>query len=302
MNLKNIKGKNVIIEDYVYIHPSVEIISDFIHIKKYTKIEEGFKAHTPEKFIIGECGFIDKNCSIKARSFEAGNYLVMFKDVEIGRGGCTGINSHVKIGNGCMLCEKVMINPSESVTIGNNVGIGTEVHIWTHGSYLDILNGFPEKFESVNIGNNVWLPDRITILPGVKIGNNVVVGIGTLINKDLPDGVLAGGIPVKIIKENAFPKKLSSIERDKLVSKLIKIWKEEIISDKGYNKDDFVISYNSDYNRIYFDDIIFDVENKKIIGDMCDVTEDFRDFLRRRGIKFFTGKPFKSIKSKAFEI
>ena len=53
----------------------------------------------------------------------------------------------------------------------------------------------------VNIGNDVWIGGNVTILPGVNIGNNVVIAAGAVVTKDVPDNSLIGGVPAKIIRE-----------------------------------------------------------------------------------------------------
>jgi maltose O-acetyltransferase len=47
----------------------------------------------------------------------------------------------------------------------------------------------------------VWIGGNVTILPGITIGNNVVVAAGAVVTKDIPDNSLVGGIPAKLIKE-----------------------------------------------------------------------------------------------------
>ena len=74
--------------------------------------------------------------------------------------------------------------------------------IWTHGAWLDITQGIPADLGPVHIGRNVWLPARSIVLPNVCIGDNVVIGINSIINRDLPDGCFAAGSPCKVIKEN----------------------------------------------------------------------------------------------------
>lgn len=299
-----LRGRTVIVEDDCYIGEDVEIISDYIHIKQYTTIK-GLKCHAPDKFIIGECGNIGNRNTIECRSFEAGKYLWMVDGVEIGRGGNRGPNSIVKIGDGCAILENVLINPSEAITIGNNVGIGTGVHIWTHGSYLDILQGFPSMFKSVKIGNDVWLPDKVIVLPGVRIGNNVVVQASSVINKNLPDGCLAGGIPSKILMKSVFPKQLTEENKKTLIDEIIKEWVEKIVPFKEI-KSVKSVEYNVLRMSIILkqedqNDTVYDTSNRTIYGYENDVTEDLRDFLRRVGIKFFTGKPFKSITPPSFQ-
>ena len=55
--------------------------------------------------------------------------------------------------------------------------------------------------QPVRIGNDVWIGGNVTILPGVTIGNNVVVAAGAVVTKDVPDNTLVGGVPARKIKE-----------------------------------------------------------------------------------------------------
>lgn len=54
--------------------------------------------------------------------------------------------------------------------------------------------------QPITIGNDVWIGGNVTILPGVRIGNNVVIAAGAVVTKDIPDNCLAGGIPAKVLK------------------------------------------------------------------------------------------------------
>ena len=58
-----------------------------------------------------------------------------------------------------------------------------------------------EYNKPVVIGDGVWIGACCTILPGVHIGNNYVIGAGSVVNKDIPSDVIAGGNPCKIIRE-----------------------------------------------------------------------------------------------------
>jgi maltose O-acetyltransferase len=59
---------------------------------------------------------------------------------------------------------------------------------------------------SVRIGNNVWITSNVTILPGVNIGDNTVIGAGSVVTKDIPAGVFAAGNPCKVVKKINFRK------------------------------------------------------------------------------------------------
>ena len=88
--------------------------------------------------------------------------------------------------------------------LGKNVFLAPGVHIYTATHPLDAEErcSGAEYGKPVTIGDNVWLGGRSVIAPGVTIGNNVVVAAGAVVVKDVPDNVVVGGNPAKIIKEN----------------------------------------------------------------------------------------------------
>ena len=244
-------------------------------------------------FTLGKNSIIKDNCIINCNNFAAGEGLYMCEGVEVGRGGCFGPNSNVYIGNNVGIFEKTIINPSDEVYIGDNVGIGGEVAIWTHGAWLDVMQGFPSDFGPVRIGANVWLPSRSIVLPNVEIGENTVIGIGSIINKNIPKGCFAAGSPCKVVRENCYPKKLSDKEKYNILKNIIKDY-IELIKFKGLKIDIEVAPHKLVLQRIE-GNTIFNIEKRTIEGYEDKISEDMRDYLRRRGIKIFTENKFKSI-------
>lgn len=53
----------------------------------------------------------------------------------------------------------------------------------------------------ITVGDSVWIGANVSVLPGVKIGSNTIIGAGSVVNKDIPDGVIAVGNPCKVIRE-----------------------------------------------------------------------------------------------------
>ena len=89
--------------------------------------------------------------------------------------------------------------------IGNDVMMGSDVTIITRGHRTERTDipmmdqGFePER--PVVIGNDVWIGDRVTILPGVKIGDGCILAAGAVVSKDMPPYSVCGGVPARVIR------------------------------------------------------------------------------------------------------
>lgn len=89
------------------------------------------------------------------------------------------------------------------VKIGKNVMFAPNVSLYTagHPVHPDSRNTGYEYGIDITIGDSVWLCGNVVVNPGVTIGNNVVVGSGSVVTRDLPDNVIAAGNPCRIIRE-----------------------------------------------------------------------------------------------------
>lgn len=88
------------------------------------------------------------------------------------------------------------------VYIGDNVMIGPNTLITTVGHPLSPAGRRKHMAfaEPVRIGDDVWMGGNVTVLPGVTIGNNVVVAAGAVVTKDVPDNCIAAGVPAKVLR------------------------------------------------------------------------------------------------------
>lgn len=96
----------------------------------------------------------------------------------------------------------IMLDVCE-IRIGKSCFIAPGVHIYTATHPLNPYERISgaEFGKAVTIGDNVWIGGRAVINPGVTIGNNVVIASGAVVTKDVPDNVVVGGNPAKILKE-----------------------------------------------------------------------------------------------------
>lgn len=107
----------------------------------------------------------------------------------------------VKIGTGCKIATLNFGSEPYLITIGNNVQITSDVKFSTHGAAWVFRKKYPnfDVFGKITVGDNVYIGNNVMIMPGVSIGNNVIIGAGAIVTKSVPDNLIIGGNPAKII-------------------------------------------------------------------------------------------------------
>jgi len=171
-----------------------------------------------EELSIGDFTQIGANVHIHGAKVEIGRDAWIANNVLIG-GGRAEMGS-LRTGDFLHLGIRSMINIADKVVIGDEVGIGIESKLYTHGAYLNEYEGFPYSVGRITIGNRVWIPNAI-ILPDVDIGDDIVIGAQSLVNGDIPSGCFAAGSPIKVLKEDEYPKELSFHEHYAMTERIV---------------------------------------------------------------------------------
>ncbi|HEY7022785.1 MAG TPA: hypothetical protein VH349_16830 [Ktedonobacterales bacterium] len=196
----------------VTIGRAVRIEGGHIHLDEGVRVQRHSTIRVLDLLHIGAYGAVGEYGEISGRDVRIGQELWMLPYAKIGGGSAFERDSSLEAGHYLHLGTHTLINTARPVRIGDEVGLGTRTAIYTHGAYASRLMGFPVAFASVAIGDFTWIPGA-TINPGVQIGRNCVIGVNSLVTRDIPDGCLAGGSPAKVLRADCFPKPLTATER-----------------------------------------------------------------------------------------
>lgn len=110
---------------------------------------------------------------------------------------------NIELGENFYANYNMIILDCAKVEFGDNVFIGPNCTFNTPQHPLDVetrIKGLEYAFK-IKIGNNVWLGSNVVVLPGVTIGDNSVIGAGSVVTKNIPSNVIACGNPCKAIRE-----------------------------------------------------------------------------------------------------
>lgn len=110
---------------------------------------------------------------------------------------------NITIGNDFYSNVNLTILDCAPVTIGNNVFIGPNVGIYTPNHSFDAAsrNKYYERSLPVNIKDNVWIGGSVSIMGGVTIGENSIIGAGSVVTRDIPENVIAAGVPCRVLRK-----------------------------------------------------------------------------------------------------
>ncbi len=169
---------------------------------------------------------LSKLISCKVRLIRYPYYFRGVRAIDFGQGFTSGVGlridafgtgpQQVSFGHHVQVGDYVHIGAVESVVVGSNVLMASKVYIsdHDHGTYSG--DGFPVSLPTelqseklllvapVRIGNNVWLGEGVSVLKGVTIGDNSIIGAASVVNHSIPPNSIAVGIPAKVIKQFDF--------------------------------------------------------------------------------------------------
>jgi len=106
----------------------------------------------------------------------------------------------VSVGKNCWIGPYTILDGSGGgLTIGDNCAISAGVHIYTHDTVNRVVHGKDIETAPVSIGNNVYLGPHTVVAKGLEIGDQVIIGCNSFVNKSIPTRSKAHGSPVKIV-------------------------------------------------------------------------------------------------------
>jgi acetyltransferase-like isoleucine patch superfamily enzyme len=155
---------------------------------------EGFTILNPWNIeVFGAPVTIGKHANIITTSDHKVRFTVWAKQKDKGK---------IQIGDYCLICPGVRISSAEEIIISDNCMIASSAYI-TDTDWHDIYNRVHSigKPAPVHIGENVWIGDSAIICKGVSIGENSIVGAGSVVIHSIPANTIAAGNPAKIVKK-----------------------------------------------------------------------------------------------------
>ena len=264
---------------------NVTIIAKEINIGKAVVFGRDIQVSVKGEFRIGDHSRLGSDTRIFGNNVIFGKHLFNSSGLRVGGGGRQNPTANLQIGDRCTIHDN-FINVCEPVVIGNDVGLSPRVILTTHGYWLSVLEGFPATFAGIKIGDGVIVGTGSSILMGVEIADFVVVGAASVVTKSITmQMAIYAGNPAKFIKLVTL---LSADARVAMLDTIIEKY-SNVAEYHDINPEIRVV-----YPLVEINDFWINVETFEYDGEEDKETDDFRDYIRKWGIRIYTERPFKS--------
>jgi acetyltransferase-like isoleucine patch superfamily enzyme len=189
------------------------------------EVGDGSRWLVADRARLGAGTVIDAGSEVTCMEFLAGDGTYVGPRLRVGAGASMEERSVVTIGDWCQVAPDVLVNPTEPVVIGDEVGISAQVAIWTHGYHAAhaVRDGHTAAFAGVEVASGAWLGFRVTLLPGVRVGEGAIVAAAATVTRSLPARVVAAGVPATV-RRHLEPSAMSQEQRGEAVTALVDGW------------------------------------------------------------------------------
>lgn len=323
-----IVARELVLESAARIGKGCSFRSQRVRIGESSQIGDENDIQPYALFSMGNMSFIRSNAHIRGRAVSLGDEVFITSGFRVGGGGRNGPEACLTIGDRCTMHNN-FINVAKPVTVGNDVGFSPEAILITHGYWQSVLEGYSATYAPITIRDWVILGMRVIVLPGVEIGEGTTVGAGSIVTKTLPARSVAVGVPARVIKTN-YPSRPSEEEQNSIMRNLLCEYSDHLIY-KGYEVEvikigdgvllkaikntlqtnvayfrgpqiprevfsgsrSILLTYNEE--GVSIDTTVMNLHTLEITGQINDLVQDVRDFLRRQGIRFYGYGFFRSL-------
>jgi len=293
------RENGAVIEDGVNIGLGSVIIANHIHIMKNAII--GTECYIRSRnFSLGVMSSIGNKSNIVVRNIKIGDVCTFGHNVMVTGG--FGINSTIMVGSSSLVSSHCLLDAGEGVYIGEEVGISPHVKLYTHNHWQSELEGYHSNFGPITIRDRAYITGDSLIVPNVTIGEGATVLANSTVISDVQPRDQVCGNPARVVGNVAdsmdFNKKdriMHRISKDmaQYFSQEGKVDPDDVVYiskfvDNRKNNGKYVLAFSVPDN-LSEDDIeytLFDLDRLVIYGRQNTESDEVRNFLRRRGIKF----------------
>lgn len=298
--IKHYRSHGAYIEDNVVIGDNSIILSQVVQLKEGSRIGSDCFIKT-NRFVLGKMSVIGNKNRIVTREVVIGDMLFSGEHILIGGGGAFGPRSRLRVGDNCMISSYCILNTGEPVILGNEVGLSPRVQLYTHNHWQNILEGYIARHAPIMVEDGAYITGNCLVVPGIKIGKGSTVLANSVVSEDVLPYTVVWGVPAKVVSH--INTNLSQAQKERIMEKLMREL-FETMRYAGFDLNRAVFQPTIDCQNLpknadvlltfkiknlpsqWKSPVIFDLNEYQVYGTQTRLSDEVRNFLRRRGIRF----------------
>lgn len=275
------------------------ILSEHVEIGDEASVGAGATVRSVV-FSLGRMSMIGERADVMAREVRIGDVLYMGGDVLIGGGGAWGAESRLVVGDLCLISRHCVLNTGCGIFMGNEVGLSPHVKLFTHNHWQSVLEGYHANFGPIVIEDRAYVTGDALVVPGVRIGEGATVLANSTVSADVAPYTMVSGNPARRV--GTIDRKLSLERKERIVKRLMEEMAVELAGrmEKGkvrYAREvdledlepgtvTLAFAWRGRRSDLGAGAVVFDLGGLEVIGEQGAGSDEVRNFLRRRGIRF----------------
>ena len=273
------------------------VVAEYLELKDDSSIGDDCYIRT-KSFSMGKMSIIGNKANFVVNNVTIGDVCTFGFNIVVSGG--FSLRSSLKIGDCTLVSANCLLDAGEGIKIGSNVGISPFVKLYTHNHWQSELEGYHSNFGPIVVDDNAYITGDSLIVPGVTIGKGSTVLANSTVIDNVKENTQVCGNPARLI--GRIPGGLTIDKKERIVLRMISDMKElfrereindviiylpHYVADSGL-KDKIVITLSTpyDFNVDSIECILFDMEKLYIYGVQNHISDEVRNFLRKRGVKF----------------
>lgn len=229
-----------------------------------------------------------------------GDVLFSGENILIGGGGGFGPRSYLHVGDRCLISSNCLLNTGESITIGNEVGLSPHVQLYTHNHWQNVLRGYTARHAPIVVEDGAYITGNCLVAPGVRVGEGATVMANSVVAANVDAFTAVSGTPATVVAH--VKTDLTEAQKDRIVRHMMTEM-ADALRFQGFNPDSVVYVPAYDWQHppeaeiiLTFKvtdlpdpierPVIFDLASFNVYGAQTRLSDEVRNFLRRRGIRF----------------
>lgn len=253
-----------------------------------------------ESFHLGRMSVIGDRASIVTRHVRIGDVFFSGPEILIGGGGAFGKGAYLKTGHSCLVSGWCILNTGNGIELGDEVGLSPHVKLYTHNHWQNVLEGYHSNFGPIVVESRAYITGDALVVPNVRIGEGATILANSTVVSDVLPFTVVAGVPAKKIGDVNRP--TSPEAKERIFKRLMQEMREEIgeqpegvpvlfqkkLDTASLISPAIVLTFAVGGEDIFTLDgvTVFDLSAYRVLGSESAASDEVRNFLRKRGIRF----------------